>query len=285
MDEERDRGPQPDPFAAARQKWPALVLERSILATYLQARAIDGSRLAPEIAEDLYLACACLHDVPQALRIFRDRYGALIASVAHRFNPSPAFADEVIQRLSERLFVRGDDPKIARYAGKGPLSGFVTTAAQRIAFRLAQDARRFAGSLSAVDHLLAVDDQERLVLKERYREIFNRHLSVALRGLDRRDRLILRLNMIEHVSTTKIACMYNVNQSTVSRWIQRAVNQIVETIKKLVFAELGLDTQGMESAFALVRSQLEVGLSVVSQEDDAKKPPSDEADPSDRSRK
>jgi len=86
-------------------------------------------------------------------------------------------------------------------------------------------------------------------------------LRLALRQLPRRERLILRMNLVERVSTTRIATMYKVSQPTVSRWIQRASRTIYETVKYLVCDELEIGTAELESLLALVRSQIEITIS------------------------
>jgi len=99
-------------------------------------------------------------------------------------------------------------------------------------------------------------------MKVRYRETFNRALAIALRQLEKHERLILRMNLVERVSTTKIAALYKVSQPTVSRWIQRAARNIFATVKDLVCDELDIDTRELESLLLLVRSQIEVPISL-----------------------
>jgi hypothetical protein len=99
-------------------------------------------------------------------------------------------------------------------------------------------------------------------MKLRYRETFNRALSIALRQLPQRERLVLRMNLVERVSTTRIATLYKVSQPTVSRWIQRTARHIFATVKDLVCDELDIDTRELESLLLLVRSQIEITLSV-----------------------
>jgi len=82
-----------------------------------------------------------------------------------------------------------------------------------------------------------------------------------LRKLPSRERLILRMNLVEHVSTTQIAALYRVSQPTVSRWIQRSAKSIFAAVKNLVCDELAIDTRELESLLLLVRSQIDITLS------------------------
>jgi RNA polymerase sigma-70 factor (ECF subfamily) len=259
--------------SAALAAWPDLVVPVKTFEDFLTRRRIDLGVVASAVVQDLYLACACSAGAPGALVAFATKYRPVIAATARRFDPSDAFADEVEQRLNEALFVDTPDTpaRIARYLGNGSLAGFVATTARRIALRLAGMAARFQGEEELVSQFADMPDQETLILKARYRETFNRALPLALRQLPRRDRIILRLNLIEHVSTTKLAVMYGVNQSTVSRWLSRAAEKIFLSVKELVCDELDVNTREMGSLLALVRSQIE--LTLTSTESELGEPP------------
>jgi RNA polymerase sigma-70 factor (ECF subfamily) len=248
---------------AARAAWPTFDVPDDAFSGFLNTRDIDLQAVTSATIQDLYLACACAKGVPGALSAFGARYRAAIAAVARTFDDSPAFADEVEQRMNELLFVDGPGKpgRIARYLGQGPLGGFVTTTARRIAMRLFAGVARFQGEEALVRQFADTPDQETLLLKARYRETFNRALPIALRQLPRRDRIILRLNLVDHVSTTKLAVMYGVNQSTVSRWIDRAGKAIFQAVKELICDELDVDTKELRSLLTLVRSQIELTFS------------------------
>jgi RNA polymerase sigma-70 factor (ECF subfamily) len=190
----------------------------------------------------------------------------VVATAVRRLDDSPAFADEIYQRLCEVLFVDGPDTakKISRYGGQGPLAGFVATAARRIALRLSTSSARFQGEEALIQHFSQTPEYETTLLKGRHRETFNRALSMALRQLTRRERLILRMNLVERISVTRIAAIYKVSQPTVSRWIQRSARRIFATVKALVCDELQIDTRELESLLLLVRSQIEITLSAAS---------------------
>jgi hypothetical protein len=54
--------------------------------------------------------------------------------------------------------------------------------------------------------------------------------------------------------------MYNVSQPTVSRWIQKAAQEIFSNVKEIVREQLGVDTRDVASLLALVRSQIEITI-------------------------
>lgn len=249
-------------FALGKVAWPGIELSIQEFAEFARPHSISAN-VPVEILQDLVLACACGRSVPSALQRFRERYFGVVRQAVRGFDDSQHFADEIYQRLSESLFVPGPrgDPKINRYRGQGPLAGFVHTSARRIALRLSAAAARFQGEDALVQQFSQADEIEAAILKLQCRETINRALSVALRQLPRRERLILRMNLVEKVSTTRIAAMYKVSQPTVSRWIQRCVRTIRETVDDLVCDELDIDARELESLLLLVRSQIELTIS------------------------
>lgn len=253
-------------LSGARAAWPALPLKAEEFARFLAERFESPHDVPRDTLGDLFLACACAGNVPGALQAFRERMFPVVVLALRPFDESEAFAEEVFQRLSGSLFVSAipAQGKITRYRGQGSLAGFVATSARRIALRLSTDSARFQGEAELVHHFSQFEEQETSLLKLRYRDTFNRALAVALRGLSRRERLVLRMNLVERVSTTRIAAIYRVSQPTVSRWIQRSAKNIFAAVKGLVCDELAIDTRELESLLLLVRSQIDITISQAS---------------------
>jgi RNA polymerase sigma-70 factor, ECF subfamily len=249
-------------YVLGKTAWPQIELGIECFAEFIRRHSI-ATDVPIEILHDLFLACACGQAEPSALSSFRKRYLHVVAAAVRSFDSSPEFADEIYQRLSESLFVAapGAEARIVRYKGQGPLAGFVRTAARRIGMRVSAAAARFQGEEALVQQFSQARELEATLLELQCREAINRALSVALRQLPRRERLILRMNLVEKVSTTRIAAMYKVSQPTVSRWIQRSARTIHETVKELVCDELEVDTRELESLLSLVRSQIEITIS------------------------
>jgi RNA polymerase sigma-70 factor (ECF subfamily) len=251
-------------FSTGGKAWPSIALPRETFVSYLVAHVLSPAEVDDDRLRDLFLACACAHDSPGALQCFRAHYFSVVTLAVKSFDDSPAFAEEIYQRLSNALFV--DDgarrAKIVRYNGRGTLAGFVGTAARRIALRMTASSKRFQGEAELIEQFSQFNEQETTLMKVRYRETFNRALAIALRQLEKHERLVLRMNLVERVSTTKIAALYKVSQPTVSRWIQRAARNIFAMVKDLVCEELDIDTRELESLLLLVRSQIEVPISL-----------------------
>lgn len=261
---ECERGVDPA-LAVARTAWPMLELSRSDVADAVRQRGVPFDGMPPELVADVLLAQACVKNQPGALVAFRGHVFPSVSVAVRRFDDAPHFVDEVYQRLSEAMFVGGPDgrPKILLYSGDGPLAAFVATAARRIALRLATGAARFQGEAELVERFSNISEQETELLRRRHGETINRALAMALRRLPRRERLILRMNLVEGVSTARIAAMYNVSQPTVSRWIHRSARSIYAAVKEMLCDELEVDTQQLQSLLCVFRSQIEVTISLV----------------------
>jgi RNA polymerase sigma-70 factor, ECF subfamily len=250
-------------YAVAQSAWPTLSLSLQDFEAFIVVHAMDLAELPDDRLADVFLACACCHKAPGALKCFHDQLFSVVALAARRFDDSPTFADEVYQHLCELLFVDGPNRpgRMVSYNGSGALAGFVTTAARRIALRMAASTARFQGEEALVAQFSRLQEQETAYLRREHQETFNRALALALRQLPRRERLILRMNLVERVSTTAIATMYKVSQPTVSRWIQRSAQTIFARVKELVCDELEIDTRELQSLLMLVRSQIEITIS------------------------
>src|SRR4051812_870007 len=142
---------------------------------------------------DLYLACGCLLKNTRAMAHFDSSYIARMSSSAGRAAGERADG-EIAQGLRMRMLLGTGDqpPKIASYAGRGPLSAWVRVSAARMAVDLHRNEQE-----AAVDPAWAVRgvalDPEMLYVKERYGEEFGKALEAAFLRLTTRIRTILQL--------------------------------------------------------------------------------------------
>jgi RNA polymerase sigma-70 factor (ECF subfamily) len=251
-------------YVAGRVAWPTLSASAAGFERYVEglgfARGVPAARAA-----DLYLAHTCLQETPGALAAFESAHRQTIMNAARTVDAPPSFTDEVWQRLREVLFVakEGSRPRISQYSGQGPLAGWVATTTRRIAFRLARTnaARQFVGEEALACEFCKGGDPDLIFLKAKYKVAFNEAIVKALRELPRRERLILRLNLVQGVSLERIAKMHGVSQPTVSRWLQRARVQVLKTIRDVVRDELCIHDREFDSVLYLVRSQIDVSFS------------------------
>src|SRR5579884_2648611 len=144
-------------FEAGRAAWPEIVLEYEKFANYFTRHASESAP-AESRAADLYLACACAHGVPAALAAFERKHTASMARVVASVDPSPAFVQEALQTVRERLLVpRGAEPgRMAEYAGRASLESWLRAVAVRSAISQRRPKR------NRVHAPLAADADERL---------------------------------------------------------------------------------------------------------------------------
>ena len=191
--------------------------------------------LAALAIEDLYLACACLAQAPGAAAAFAARHGATIRGAIARIVRG-ADAAEVEQQFIDALLVGSatSPAKLDSYAGRAPLDRWVGVAAQRAALDVAAqqpggDTRaRRARPRSRPPARLGLETG---YLKERYRSAFEDALKHALARLPERERVLLRLHLVNGVSVDKIGKMFDVSQATASRWLAAARETVLDDIK------------------------------------------------------
>ncbi len=104
---------------------------------------------------------------------------------------------------------------------------------------------------------------EDALMKERYRGDFQRALAEALERLPDRDRLLLKLHLVNGVSVEKVGQMFSVSQPTASRWLAAAREAVREDMKKTLGARLGTTSGEVSSLAGMVASQLELSISMV----------------------
>ncbi len=251
-------------ISAGQSAWPALTVDPRAFADFLRARAVLGD-IGSSLASDLYLACACACGVAGAVSALLDVHHSTIAAAAATFDASPAFLDEVKQRLAEVLFVDhdGEPGRISQYGGQGPLGAWLATASRRIALRLAKAnaTGKFVGEEALANRFATATDPDLAMLRGRFKPMFNGAIVTALRRLSSRERLILRLNMVEGISMERIAKMHGVSQPTISRWLQQARVAILNTVRDLVRDELAVNDGEFDSLLRALRSQVDLSFS------------------------
>jgi RNA polymerase sigma-70 factor (ECF subfamily) len=257
--------------ARGRAAFPRLRVEDVTFVRYLESALASSAAPVEAIAampiEDLYLVCACVAGTDGALAIFRERHGATIRSAIARVVPA-GDVGEAEQRLLQSLLVGSAEspPKIGSYAGKAPLDRWLGVSAQRAAIMWLREnqaesrARRAAAAEPAIGGNTA---PETAYMKERYRGAFEQALGDALRRLPERDRVMLRLQLVNGVSIEKIGTMYSVSQATASRWLAATRERLLDDVKQSLGARLGTSSGELASLAGMVASRLDLSLSAL----------------------
>jgi len=248
---------------AAHAAWPSLACEDAFRARLRAAAGEQPAALASLAITDLYLATACASGDPRALELFDREYLARVAQILAR-HPARDHADEVRQRVRERLLVAGEDgpPRIATYSGRGPLAGWVRVATLRVASNLRRSVRDHAELPEGLASAIA-EVPELRVLEGAYREAFRDAFRTAFAALDGEERTILRLHHIDGVTVRKLAPILNVSVATAGRRILAAQQRLGEQVIHELSAAVAIPAPELESVVRALISRLEVSMSVL----------------------
>jgi RNA polymerase sigma-70 factor (ECF subfamily) len=250
-------------WEAGRAAWPTVILDRAELARYLSQQG----RATTKYPADVYLAAACLAGDREALAVFDRDVVAAARGAVRSIDPNDAFIDEACQRLRTSLLV-GERPRIADYAGRGPLRAWVGVAAVRTALMMRRsqlrarevpvdDADDWSGALA----LISTGNPELDLLKRQYADAFGTALRDAVAALEPRARAVLRMSFVDALSIDEIGQVYAVHRATAARWIQKACDSVFAQTRELLAQRLSLSPTELDRVTALVQSQLDVSLS------------------------
>jgi RNA polymerase sigma-70 factor (ECF subfamily) len=249
-------------WQAGRAAWPDLDVDRSVFAARLAELDDSAVRFGP----DLYLAAACLAGDARAIERFDRELLVAARSAVAGIDSNAGFIDEAVQRLRANLFV-GDDPRLARYAGRGPLRAWLGIAAARTALMLLRSQHRQREVPSDGDDwsralvAISTNDPELELLKRQYASAFTEAFRDAIATLEPRLRTTLRMSFVEGLSIDEIGATYAVHRATAARWIQRACESVFEATRDLLAQRLSLTPTELDRMTSLVRSQLDVSVS------------------------
>lgn len=242
-----------------RARWPDLAVALDAFSRYLADR-VPGGQLADYCVEDLYLACACVAGDPAAPRAFEADVMPYIDAVLSTWDRT--LADEARQRLRAMLLVdhNGRGPLLARYDGRGALRRWVRVVASREAGRTWRaDANEIAVDDDALFDLLAPQgDPVMSAVKQDAAAAFKRAFVSALGELERRERTVLRLHVLDGLTIDEIAPMYSVHRATVARWVAAAKQAVLDRTRRALMRELRLDAGEVDSLIRLVQSRIEL---------------------------
>jgi RNA polymerase sigma-70 factor (ECF subfamily) len=245
---------------AGRAAWPEIELDDARFCSFVAERARPGER---ELRwADLWLACACLDGNELALATL-ERWGfPAVDGALARLRISDDDRRELKQALRARLLVAEGErrPRLAEFAGRGDLRGFLRVAATRFALNYLRGRKR--DNIPVGDQLPQVMIDPALApVQARYREACERALAEAIAQLGVRDRNLLRQHLIDGIQIQHLAALYRVHRVTIARWLEDARARVLDLMQTTLRASHGVDDRELESVVRLVRSQLDVSLS------------------------
>lgn len=253
---------------------PGIDVDFAIFRAFVDVRVPDGTSLDDALAAldlpDLYLACACARGVHAAIAAFERDVLSGVAPAVSRIDRDPNFADEVRHEVRIHLLVApaaGEEPRITHYLGRGPLRSFVQVVAIRLGYtlkrRLARDVVAHGDESDDIAALWCDDSPELARARMQIGAPFRAAFVEAFRGLEKRERNVLRLYLVDGVPSEAIGKMYGVHRGTVARWIASTEETLLAATRKHLVRSLGVRDAEVDSILRLARSQLDVSLSTL----------------------
>jgi RNA polymerase sigma-70 factor, ECF subfamily len=267
-------------WETGRSAWPRVDLPADVFVRHLARRLPEsgaGSPLAPLLEQvalaDLYLACACVRGVPAAIETLEREYlEKLPATLAYLKQPGTVL-DEVRQLVRIHLLIGTNEagPRLVEYTGRGTLPSWIRVIATRMAHKQVAPPQEQPEEnlLAALEDLPSPGpDAELALIKRRHHREFRQATREAFSVLSTEQRHLLRLHFIDRLSTTEMAPLFRVSQSTVSRWLKVARQAVFEETRRCLQRRLGLSSHEFSSLLASLDSQFDLSLSQVLEEQD-----------------
>jgi RNA polymerase sigma-70 factor (ECF subfamily) len=213
---------------------------------------------------DLYLAWACIAELPGALSQFLDRHGGDIRGTLQQMRLDRASLEEAEQRVRQKLFVaeEGMAPKLALYTGQGDLRSWLRVLVAREGISLIRRTQREVPleEHAEVSALPTQEDPELGHLRTLYRAEFKGSFEEALAALAPRDRNVLRYRLLDRLSIDEVGAIYQVHRATVARWEERIRRELAESTRAALRRRLRVGANELESLIRLADSQLDVSI-------------------------
>ncbi len=213
---------------------------------------------------DLELARRCARGDVDAIASVEARYFVALDRLLARFEGGHALADEVKQRLRQKLFVGdGVPPKIASYTGQGDLGRWIRVAATREAISLLRrESKEVPVEEVALAQALAGGvDPELAYLKDLYAAEFKAAFEQSIAALGPKERTVLKYHVLDGRNIDQIGAVYGVHRATVARWIAGVRDTLLVRTREILMDKIEVDRAEFDSIMRLIQSQLDVSLS------------------------
>lgn len=201
-----------------RERWPELTCYAAAVATEV-APLLAVNLERGKFGAELFLTQACARRERIAIGILEREFFGGVRRAIRRVCSKREFIDEAQQTLCERLLA-GTRPRIGVYAGRGPLEGWLGSAAYRTALNLKRSSRHHEGlKRTLTEDVTASLEADAQTNRERAQntQIVQTAFNEALREVSGRERAMLFLRYIDSTAPIEIGELYGVNRSTVTR--------------------------------------------------------------------
>lgn len=261
-------------IAKARAAHPSFAEVDNSFLQYVATRLPGHFPVEQELARlqvgDLILAKYCAEGNTEAINVFESVFLPLVSAAGRKLRMSDEQCEELRQAVRLKLLVTGKNgslPKIANFAGTGPLRSWVYATGLRTGLN---ELRRIGRApIPAGDEQLLVampdknDDQELQYMKELYRSSFKQAFRDAIAALPSRLANVLRHYYLDELTLEEIGLLYRVHKTTVMRWVNKAHAELESNIKAKMISKLNMKESEVESVLRLIQSGVQLGLASV----------------------
>lgn len=252
-------------LAAGRTAWPEIAIADDVVAKHVAGRAPEDAGL-PQHDADVFLAIALAAGDPAALRAFEDKLVPHVDQALRRLRLPANTKDEVRQTVRFDLLVGDGAPKIADYAGRGELAGWLRVTATRKALTLLRKTNR-EESLDdmLLDHWPGPDvagaNPGKDHLRQTYTAELKRAIHEAFAALEVRQRNLLRQHILDELTIDDLARLYRAHRATCARWLADARAELGKNTRKRLIASLKIDRDEVDSLLRFLDSDIELSIS------------------------
>ncbi|CAN5719031.1 hypothetical protein BH11MYX1_BH11MYX1_43010 [soil metagenome] len=244
---------------AARASRPELAVDDAVFVAFLEHRFANAElddASAERNAGDLLLACAAIAYDPVAIsELERDTIAGLDRALASLV--SGGGVDEVKQRVREVLLV-ASPPRLASYAGRGPLRAWVRAVAVRIALGMRGEGAR---NVELDTELLGdAGDPVLRMLRDQYAGELQAAFEAALAALDPRDRTLLRQQYVDGLGIEALAAVHQVHRVTMFRWLGKIRHTLLAETRRQLTRKIQIAGSELDSLMRAVQGGVEVTL-------------------------
>ncbi len=212
---------------------------------------------SPLDTEGLALAAQCVRQEPAALKVLDGQLLPDVRGTLLKRAPS-AVVDDVMQKTRVRLLLE-TPPALSRYAGKGPLLGFLRTVALHLLANH-EAAEKPAESDDALATMPDTAEFEAGLLRADQQQHFRDAFREAVAKLTTRQRALLRLSLLDELSIDEIAPLYAVNRSSIARWLAEARDALAQTTRTELRTRLKLEGEALEHLLRSVQNRFDLSL-------------------------
>jgi RNA polymerase sigma-70 factor (ECF subfamily) len=250
-------------FQTAEQKWPQCSVSAVDFIPYL-ARRLDREKPIEDalqlcVVEDLWLAYACLTGDTKAVAAFRGLLQRVQTKVLRRWPLHESVRDEFLQHLLTLLVVGSatQPPLLEQYFGLGKLSAWLRLVIARRARRCLNVELRYVPlDECLLDEVFFVNDELSFVKSSSLANIREAVRAAVAEALSPKQRNILRYYLDEELNVDEIGMIYNVDRSTVERWLVKIHTALFSETRDGLTDQLGLSPFEFEKVLSTIKSRL-----------------------------